>query len=65
VKGGTLVGSTDDNGTAPRDRPVTVDNLHATIYTCLGIDPKLKLLDPLNRPTPVLEDPRPIEELLI
>jgi hypothetical protein len=44
---------------------VTVDNLHATIYTCLGIDPKLKLLDPLNRPTPVLEDPRPIEELLI
>jgi hypothetical protein len=64
VKGGRIVGSTDDKGTQPRDRPLRPENLHATIYTCLGIDPKLRLLDPQGRPTPVLDDPTPIEELL-
>lgn len=64
VKGGTIVGSTDEKGTQPKDRPLHPENLHATIYTCLGMDPKIKLLDPSGRPTPVLEDPTPISELL-
>ncbi len=64
VKGGQIVGSTDRLGTAPRTRPVLPSNIHATIYKVLGIDPTLHLLDPSGRPTPVLDDPAPIDELL-
>jgi hypothetical protein len=64
VKGGQIVGSTDRLGTAPRTRAVVPANIHATIYHVLGIDPKLQLLDPTGRPTPVLDDPEPLEELL-
>jgi hypothetical protein len=64
VQGGQVVGSTDRLGTRPHTRPVTPANIHATIYHVLGIDPKLHLLDPSGRPSPVLEDPTPIEELL-
>src|SRR5262245_23408036 len=64
VKGGEVVGSTDRFGQRPHTRPLTPANVHATIYHVLGIDPKLQLLDPSGRPTPVLDDPTPIEELL-
>ncbi len=64
VKGGQIIGSTDALGRVPNSRPVTPSNIHATIYKVLGIDPKLHLLDPTGRPTPVLEDPEPIHELL-
>lgn len=63
IQGGRIVGSTDSKGTAPKSRPVTPSNIHATIYRVLGIDPKLQILDPTGRPTPVLDDPEPIEEL--
>ena len=64
VKGGQVIGSTDKLGQRPNSRPLTPCNVHATIYTVLGIDPKLQLLDPSGRPTNVLEDPQPISELL-
>ncbi len=32
--------------------------------SCLGIDPALKLLDHTGRPTPILNDPTPIAELI-
>lgn len=64
VKGGQIVGSTDRLGTAPASRAVTPANIHATIYKVLGIDPTIHILDHAGRPTPVLEDPTPIHELL-
>jgi hypothetical protein len=64
VKGGQIVGSTNRLGTHPHTQPVTPANIHATIYSVLGIDPKLHLLDPSGRPVPVLDDPTPIHELL-
>jgi hypothetical protein len=64
VKGGQVIGSTNRLGTAPQTRAVTPSNIHATIYKVLGIDPTLQLLDPNGRPTPVLDDPEPISELL-
>jgi hypothetical protein len=63
VKGGRVVGSTNKLGTEPHTRAVTPSNVHATIYQVLGIDPKLHLIDPTGRPTPVLDDPDPIHEL--
>jgi hypothetical protein len=64
VKGGQIVGSTDRLGTRPHTRPLVPANLHATIYTVLGIDPTLQLLDPSGRPVSVLDEPTPIGELL-
>ena len=64
VKGGQIVGSTDRLGTRPHTRPLVPANLHATIYTVLGIDPTLQLLDPSGRPVSVLDEPTPISELL-
>jgi hypothetical protein len=63
IRGGTIVGATDRNGTAPVSRAVTPSNIHATIYQVLGIDPRLQLLDPSGRPVNVLDDPAPIHEL--
>jgi len=64
IRGGQIVGSTNRLGEEPLTRAVRPDNLHATIYRCLGIDPKIQLLDHSGRPTAVLEDPTPIHELL-
>jgi hypothetical protein len=64
VKGGMVIGSTDRLGQRPSSRPVTPSNIHATIYDVLGIDPKLHILDPSGRPTPTLDDPTAIQELL-
>ncbi len=64
VKGGVVVGSTDRLGERPHTRPVTPTHIHATIYHVLGIDLRLHLLDPSGRPSPVLDDPTPIAELL-
>ncbi|MCP4192475.1 MAG: DUF1501 domain-containing protein [Planctomycetaceae bacterium] len=64
IRGGQIIGSTNSRGEEPQTRPVQPTNLHATIYRCLGIDPKLQLLDHAGRPTSVLEDPTAIEELL-
>ena len=64
VKGGQIVGSTDSKGTSPQTRPIRPAHIHATIYTAMGLDPKLHLLDHSGRPTPAIEDPTPIHELL-
>ncbi len=64
IRGGIIVGSTDEKGTRPQTHPVRPDNIHATVYAALGLDPALHLLDHSGRPTPVIEDPTPIAELL-
>jgi len=64
IKGGQLIGSTTAKGESPKDRPVTPSNIHATVYECMGIDPTLHILDHAGRPTPVLDDPTAIHELL-
>ncbi|MGE3808482.1 MAG: DUF1501 domain-containing protein, partial [Gemmataceae bacterium] len=64
VKGGQIVGSTDHLGARPHTRAVTPSNIHATIYSVLGIDPTLQLIDHTGRPVSVLDDPTPIHELL-
>ncbi len=38
-KGGMIVGSTDEKGEQPKDRPVYPWDLAASMYTLLGIDP--------------------------
>ncbi|MCI0683256.1 MAG: DUF1501 domain-containing protein [Gemmataceae bacterium] len=42
VRGGTVYGATNPNGNGVRDNPVTEGDLFATIYTALGINPRVR-----------------------
>ncbi|QDU46637.1 hypothetical protein Mal52_51590 [Symmachiella dynata] len=64
IRGGQIIGSTDSKGYRPLTRAVRPEHIHATIYKAMGLNPALHLLDHRGRPTPVLEDPTPISELL-
>ncbi|MEZ5305246.1 MAG: DUF1501 domain-containing protein, partial [Verrucomicrobiales bacterium] len=50
IKGGAVVGATDENGVDVIEDPFTEKNLFATIFTALGIDPYAKYELP-NLPT--------------
>jgi hypothetical protein len=61
---GQAIGSTNSRGEHPQDRPLTPQDLLATIYRHLGIDTRHELRDALGRPIPVLPEGSPIAELL-
>lgn len=50
IKGGEIVGSTDEDGMTIKDRPVEVSNLFATLYKAVGIPPTEELRSPNGRP---------------
>jgi hypothetical protein len=64
LKTGQVVGETDSKGGEPKSRPLGPQNVLATVYHALGIDPTLTLPDFTGRPIALLDDPRPIDELL-
>jgi hypothetical protein len=64
IRGGQVVGSTNRLGTAPKDRPCTPADIHATVYHLLGIDPTQAFLDRTGRPVPLLDEGKPIAELV-
>ncbi len=65
IKGGRIVGSSDDIGAAPKDHPVTPGHIAATVFTGLGIPLDLDLPGPQLRPIPVVDRGiEPIRELL-
>jgi hypothetical protein len=65
VKPGVVVGSTNADGTAVKDRPVTIPDLFATFYTLLGIDYRTEL-EYEGRPVPLTENGKgtPVKEVL-
>ena len=64
LKGGVVVGSTNAKAERPKDRPLKPEALLATIYHRLGIDPAQTFKDHTGRPHPILDDGKPIDELL-
>ncbi|MDA1052157.1 MAG: DUF1501 domain-containing protein [Planctomycetota bacterium] len=60
---GQIVGSTNDKGEHPRDRPLTYQCLLATIYHALGIDPAHTFINQAGRPVPILPTGESIAEL--
>ena len=64
LKMGQVVGESDAIGAHPVDRPVHPQDLFATMYHVLGIDPHTIFTDHQNRPIPVLNHGAPIEELV-
>ena len=64
VKGGRIVGSTNQLGEEPKDRPVTPGDIHATIYEVLGVDATTSFLNPAGRPVAAVDQGEAIRELL-
>jgi len=62
LKTGQVVGQTDDLAMTIVDRPVSVPDLHATIYAALGIDTRENLYAG-ERPVPITDGGRPLAEL--
>jgi uncharacterized protein (DUF1501 family) len=64
VKPGVVVGASTGGGDVPKDRPVHVYDVLATIYHQLGIPADAASRDGAGRPAPVLAEGRPIAELI-
>jgi uncharacterized protein (DUF1501 family) len=64
MRTGQVVGSTNSKGEYPQDRPLTPNDLWATVYRHLGIDYTQSFPDNSGRPMPILPFGEPIAELL-
>jgi hypothetical protein len=64
LKTGQVIGATDARGEQPVGHPIRMQNVLATLYGLLGIDPTTTLPDFNGRPQYVLEDSRPVAGLL-
>lgn len=64
LKTGQVVGSSTRYAEDARDRPVHLLEVFATLYHNLGIDPGARLTDPSGRPQALVEQRKPIRELI-
>jgi len=53
LKGGFVYGASDASGAFPRDNPVRPDDISATMFAALGLDPQTEIRDQLGRPFPI------------
>ena len=63
VIGGRTYGQSDRDAAYAIEKPVSPEDLAATIYYALGIDPELRVPSAENRPTAVVENGSPLESL--
>jgi uncharacterized protein (DUF1501 family) len=64
LKVGQVIGESTPKGEVPRTRPVSPEEVLATMYRHLGIDPSWHTVTNAGRPHPVLPGGKPIEELI-
>jgi hypothetical protein len=65
MKTGQVIGSTDSTAAEAKDHPVHYQDVLATIYHNLGIDPHAMVTDVSGRPTPILPSgASPIQRLM-
>ena len=53
IRGGSVFGASDKIGAFPALDPVSPDDIAATMYWALGIDPQAEFYDALKRPLPI------------
>jgi hypothetical protein len=63
VRGGITYGRSDKDAAYPAEKPVSPEDLAATVYSALGIDPSLHILDSQDRPVSILDEGKPLEGL--
>ncbi|HVX60277.1 MAG TPA: DUF1501 domain-containing protein [Pirellulales bacterium] len=64
LRTGQVVGATNAKAEHPVERPLTPDDLLATVYHVLGIDPSIAFPDHAGRPVPILDIGKPISEII-
>lgn len=64
LKSGVVVGSSTRDGAEPRDRPIHLYDVLATIYHQLGISTSTMFRDPSGRQVQVMSEGKPIAELI-
>ena len=63
VRGGQVIGATDNHGAAPLTRPISPADVAATMYAVLGINHRGWVEDLIQRPRLILDHGRPVAEL--
>jgi len=61
---GLVYGKTDATASAPEEDPLTVENMSATVYSLLGIDPSKHLMADGGRPVSIVYNGQVVEKLL-
>jgi uncharacterized protein (DUF1501 family) len=64
MKMGQVVGETDAKAAYVKSRPVTVQDYMATLLHMLGVDLNVQYVDPTGRPRSMIENGKPIAELV-
>jgi hypothetical protein len=64
IKGGQIIGATDKHAAEVTDRPITVEDLSATIFTALGVDIHRVNHTPEGRPIAIVNGGKPVAEAL-
>ena len=64
IQGGRVIGKTDDRAEKPADDPQGPEDLAATIYRCMGIDPEEEFHTPEGRPIKIVNGGRTIQALI-
>jgi hypothetical protein len=64
LKMGQVIGSTDPRAEYPKTRVASPQDILATMYHVLGIDYRHEFKDAAQRPIPILNEGKPIEELV-
>ena len=63
IRGGQVIGSSTDDGSAVKDQPVTVPDLFCSICKSLKVNPAAQNISPLGRPMKIVDGGQPIEQL--
>ncbi|MEQ1824326.1 MAG: DUF1501 domain-containing protein [Pirellula sp.] len=63
IPGGKWLGRSDKEAAYAVDRRVSPEDLAATVYHALGIDPEMRVLNSENRPASIVENGSPLLEL--
>lgn len=64
LRSGIVVGETDSKAERPKNRPLGPQNVLATVYHGMGIDPQKTVPDFAGRPQYLLDEREPIAELV-
>ena len=63
VRGGIVYGETDKNAEYPIEKPTSPEDVVATIYKTLGIDPEIRLPDAQGRPVDIVQGGTPVDDI--
>ena len=61
---GQVIGASDAKAAYPKERPISPEDLIATVYHVLGVNPETTYPNEAGRPVKALNTGKPIKELV-